>query len=99
MYGHAGEGNIHLRPLITRKGWKARINKLADSCINAAFKYGGTVAGEHGSGRNRAPFLEREWGKEVYGYFREVKKLFDPYDLLNPGVMLSKTDITKNMGY
>jgi FAD/FMN-containing dehydrogenase len=48
-------------------------------------------------GRLRAPYLRREWGDALYGYMREVKAIFDPRDVLNPGVMFSDAPITDNM--
>ena len=98
MYGHAGEGNLHVRPLTS---WidKTKIKKLADECMRAVFKYQGTVTAEHGSGRNRAPYLKSEWGDNIYSYFIHVKKLFDPDNLLNPDIMFSGNDITEYMKY
>lgn len=99
VYGHVGEGNIHIRPLIEEEGWKDRMKILADLLVKAAFNYGGTVTGEHGSGRNRSFYLREEWGDRIYGYFKEVKEIFDPEDLLNPNVMLSDKDITENLEF
>jgi FAD/FMN-containing dehydrogenase len=99
VYGHVGEGNIHIRPLIEKEGWKKKMKVLADLLVKAAFKYGGTVTGEHGSGRNRSFYIKEEWGDKIYGYFKEVKEIFDPQDLLNPKVMLSDTDITENLEF
>jgi FAD/FMN-containing dehydrogenase len=99
VYGHVGEGNIHVRPLIEKEDWKERMKDLADLLVNAAFKYGGTVTGEHGSGRNRSFYIKEEWGDKIYSYFKEIKNLFDPEDLLNPDVMLSDSDITDNLEF
>jgi FAD/FMN-containing dehydrogenase len=99
VYGHVGEGNIHVRPLIKKEDWKERMKNLADLLVNAAFKYGGTVTGEHGSGRNRSFYIREEWGDKIYGYFKEIKNIFDPQDLLNPKVMLSDADITENLEF
>jgi glycolate oxidase len=99
IYGHAGEGNLHMRPLIERAGWRERVHRVADGCYEAALRRGGTLTAEHGSGRNRAPFLEREWGERLYGYFRRVKAIFDPEDLLNPEVMFSQRDFTAQLEF
>jgi FAD/FMN-containing dehydrogenase len=99
VYGHVGEGNIHIRPLIEKEGWKEMMKELADLLVQAAFKYKGTVTGEHGSGRNRSFYIREEWGDRIYGYFKEIKELFDPQDLLNPKVMISDTDITENLEF
>lgn len=99
IYGHAGEGNLHIRPLIPEHHWKQTVQKLADDVFAAVFRYGGTITGEHGIGRNKAPYLKREWGPRIYGYFHEVKNLFDPTDLFNPGIMFSRGKITDNVKY
>ncbi len=99
VYGHVGEGNIHIRPLIEKEGWKDTMKELADLLVQAAFKYGGTVTGEHGSGRNRSFFIKEEWGERIYNYFKEIKNIFDPEGILNPNVMLSDADITENLEF
>ncbi|MDG6225389.1 MAG: FAD-binding oxidoreductase [Candidatus Thermoplasmatota archaeon] len=99
IYGHVGEGNLHLRPLIDRENWKEKVEDLADRCFEAAFRYGGTIAAEHGSGRNRAAFIEKEWGPRIYSYFRRVKEIFDPEDVLNPGTMFSDRSITDDLEF
>merc|ERR1719163_1919585 len=55
-----------------------------------AGKYGGSLKAEHGTGRNMAPFVEMEWGSKAYGIMWELKELFDPDYVLNPGVVLNK---------
>lgn len=99
VYGHVGEGNLHIRPLIEKDGWKERMKELADLLVQAALKYNGTVTGEHGSGRNRSFYIREEWGDRIYGYFKDVKKIFDPLDILNPDVMISDSDITENLEF
>jgi FAD/FMN-containing dehydrogenase len=99
IYGHLGEGNLHMRPLIERDGWRERVHRVAEACFAAATSRGGTLTAEHGSGRNRAPFLQREWGDAVVDHMRAVKELFDPRDLLNPGVMFSDEDFTERMQF
>jgi FAD/FMN-containing dehydrogenase len=96
VYGHIGEGNLHIRPLIDKKGWKNRVLRIAGQCFQKVLLYGGTLTAEHGSGRNRAKYLVHEWGKDIYGYFKTLKELFDPDNLLNPGVMFSERDLTKD---
>jgi FAD/FMN-containing dehydrogenase len=99
MYGHAGNGNLHLRPLFDTSlpNLAERIRRLADDVYEAVFRYNGTVTAEHGMGRLRAPYLKREWGDALYAYMREVKTVFDPHDILNPGAMFNEGPITENM--
>jgi len=52
-------------------------------------RYDGSLKGEHGTGRNMAPFVEMEWGRQAYSYMVRLKKAFDPENLLNPGVVIN----------
>jgi FAD/FMN-containing dehydrogenase len=99
IYGHAGNGNLHLRPLFDTAlpDLREKIRSLAEDVYEAVLLYGGTVTAEHGMGRLRAPYLKREWGEALYGYMREVKNIFDPQELLNPGVMFGNAPITDHM--
>jgi FAD/FMN-containing dehydrogenase len=99
IYGHAGSGNLHLRPLfdVTLPDLPGRVRELAEAVYEVVLRHGGTVTAEHGMGPLRAPWLRREWGEALYGYMQEVKRIFDPDDLLNPGVMFSERPITENM--
>jgi glycolate oxidase len=99
VYGHAGNGNLHLRPLfdLALPDLRGRVQRLADDVYEVVFRHGGTVTAEHGMGRLRAPYLKKEWGETLYNYMREVKSIFDPQDILNPGVMFSDRPITEHM--
>lgn len=99
IYGHAGSGNLHLRPLfdISKQNLKKRIQNLADDVYSVVFKYKGTITAEHSMGRLRAPYLEKEWGSSIYGYMKKVKGIFDPDGVFNPGVMFSNRPITDHM--
>lgn len=99
IYGHAGDGNLHLRPLfdLSKPDMVKRIKGLADDVYNAVFRYGGTISGEHGVGRLKAPYLEREWGENLFGYMKEVKNIFDPQGTFNPDVIFSNRSITDDM--
>ncbi len=99
IYGHAGNGNLHLRPLFdtTLPDLAGRVRRLADDVYEVVFRYNGTVTAEHGMGRLRAPYLKREWGDVLYTYMREVKTIFDPQDIFNPGAMFNDEPITDNM--
>jgi FAD/FMN-containing dehydrogenase len=99
IYGHVGEGNLHIRPLVEKRDWRARVRRVTERCVASVLFYGGTLTAEHGSGRNRAQFLEQEWGPRTMKYFREIKNMFDPRDLLNPGVMFSSRDLTQDLHF
>ena len=90
LFGHAGDGHLHcnLLPEIARDGWERDVAALLDEIATVVASLGGTLSGEHGDGRLRAPFIERLFGAEVVSLFRDVKAAFDPRGILNPGVKL-----------
>ncbi|HEX2094974.1 MAG TPA: FAD-binding oxidoreductase [Longimicrobiaceae bacterium] len=90
IFGHAGDGNLHVNPLVdvTHPGWQREIEEMVFEIAEAVAALGGTMAGEHGDGRLRAPVLETIWGREMVALFRRVKEAFDPRGILNPGVIL-----------
>jgi D-lactate dehydrogenase len=92
IFGHALEGNLHF--VFTQDfGDQAEIDRYArfmdDVCHLVVDKYDGSLKAEHGTGRNMAPFVELEWGKEAADLMRKIKRLFDPDNRLNPGVILN----------
>jgi FAD/FMN-containing dehydrogenase len=99
IYGHAGSGNLHLRPLFdpSDPGLPALLQQVADEVYEAVFRYDGTITAEHGMGRLRTPYLAPEWGAEMVRAMRRVKEIFDPEDLLNPDVMFSQRKLTDDL--
>ncbi|MFB3854589.1 MAG: FAD-binding and (Fe-S)-binding domain-containing protein [Vicinamibacterales bacterium] len=92
IFGHAKDGNLHF--VISQSfDSPASIDQYArfmDGVVELVVgKYDGALKAEHGTGRNMAPFVEREWGAEAYGLMRRIKALVDPTGLLNPGVILN----------
>jgi FAD/FMN-containing dehydrogenase len=98
-YGHAGEGNIHMGPLMDTRLWRLEATQIASDTFRTALKYNGTIAAEHGNGRNRSKYLQQEWGYHIYQYFQKIKKILDPNDLLNSHVMFSEKDLVENLRY
>ncbi len=88
MYGHAGNGNIHVRIISNRNKIK-KLDKIADYYFQHVIKLGGTITGEHGDGIARSKFVKKQYGKKNYQQFRELKKLMDPKGILNPGKITS----------
>ncbi len=90
VFGHAGDGNVHVNPLVDAGSpdWRARVRGTLEEVVEVVAELGGTLSGEHGDGRLRAPFLERVWGPELVAAFHRVKERFDPEGRLNPGVIL-----------
>jgi D-lactate dehydrogenase len=92
IFGHALEGNLHF--VITQDfGDASEVDRYArfmdDLCHLVVDKYDGSLKAEHGTGRNMAPFVEMEWGKDAADLMRRIKHLFDPENRLNPGVILN----------
>jgi glycolate oxidase len=99
IYGHAGSGNLHLRPLFDAADPRLPelILRVADEVYGAVVGYGGTITAEHGMGPLRAPYLTLEWGEKAVGYMRRVKQLMDPDGLLNPGAIFSDRPIIEDL--
>ena len=93
VWGHAGDANIHVQPYLdlSQLGDRQIAFRVMDEYYKLLISLGGTITGEHGEGRLRAPYLEQMYGNEVYELFKKVKKIFDPYGTLNPGVKLGTT--------
>lgn len=88
VWGHAGDANLHLQPFmdLTSVGDRQKIFKLMDAYYQIIISLGGSITGEHSDGRLRAPYLEAQYGDDVYEVFVKIKQLFDPYGTLNVGV-------------
>ncbi len=91
IFGHAKDGNIHflLTEDFTADGAIARQAQFTEELVDLVLGAGGTLKAEHGTGRIMAPFVERQFGAELYAVMREVKRLCDPHGVLNPGVLLT----------
>ena len=86
-YAHASVGVLHVRPLLDLHdpADRDRLRAIAVEVADLARDCGGIMSGEHGDGRIRAPLLERYFGAELMQAFREIKRIFDPAGILNPG--------------
>lgn len=86
-FGHAGDGNLHVNIMIDDRD-KDEYNRAMEavkSLFEATIRLGGSISGEHGIGLTKAPYLPMEKGERVIGIMREIKKVFDPNNILNPG--------------
>jgi D-lactate dehydrogenase len=92
IFGHALAGNLHFvfAPNFGRRtevdGYARFMDDLAGMVVDT---YDGSLKAEHGTGRNMAPFVEKEWGREAYDLMQAIKAIFDPDGRLNPGVILN----------
>ncbi|HEY1835469.1 MAG TPA: FAD-binding oxidoreductase [Candidatus Saccharimonadales bacterium] len=93
VWGHAGDANLHVQPFLdlAQLGDRQKAFRLMDEYYALVLGLGGSTSGEHGDGRLRAPYLERLYGPEVYAMFQKVKQIFDPHNMLNPGVKINVT--------
>ena len=92
VFGHAKDGNLHF---LVNQAFKtdadiAHYDRFLRAMVKiVSDKYDGALKAEHGTGRNMAPFVAREWGDEAYGIMRDLKSLLDPDNMLNPGVVIN----------
>jgi FAD/FMN-containing dehydrogenase/Fe-S oxidoreductase len=91
FFGHAGDGELHVRPYIDLGDPKDREKMLAiaEDVYTLAWSLGGTISGEHAVGLIRAGFVRRQFGDEYYDVLKKVKEIFDPSALMNPGKILN----------
>lgn len=85
--GHAGNGNYHIIPLmdLRKESERAKIIPVSEKVYELIIKYGGTITAEHNDGIIRTPFIEQMFGSEVYSLFKDIKHMFDPENMFNPG--------------
>lgn len=95
IFGHSLEGNLHFvfNQDFNIESEVRRYKSFMDEVIlMTAGKYKGSLKAEHGTGRNMAPFVKYEWGEKAYSMMQEIKKIFDPENILNPGVILNNDE-------
>ncbi len=99
--GHIGDGNFHIIPLmnLSRESDRKEILDLQPKVYRLVKKYNGSITGEHNDGIVRTPYVEMMFGAEMYDLFGEVKRIFDPLGILNPGKKVGGTmeDIERSM--
>lgn len=92
IYGHVLEGNYHfiISQSFDTPEEVERYRKLMEGVEHLVVdKYDGSLKAEHGTGRNMAPFVVKEWGEKAWNIMRRIKKIFDPKGILNPGVIFN----------
>ena len=100
-YGHASVGCLHVRPLVNLKQSDGidTMFAIADEVSDLVLEFGGSLSGEHGDGIVRGAWAEKMFGADLVGKFREVKKLFDPDGIMNPGKVFDTPDMRENLRY
>jgi FAD/FMN-containing dehydrogenase/Fe-S oxidoreductase len=87
FYAHASAGCLHINPLINTKdpSGVAQLREISQAVAELAISLGGSTTGEHGEGVARSIYNQQLFGNELHQVFREVKNLFDPDNIFNPG--------------
>jgi FAD/FMN-containing dehydrogenase/Fe-S oxidoreductase len=101
MYAHASVGVIHVQPLLDLRQEQdiKSLKNITDETFELVVKYGGSWSGEHGDGLVRSAYNERFFGPKLYQSFRDLKKLFDPQNIMNPGKIVDALTIEHNLRY
>ena len=91
LFAHALQGQLHVRPFLDlgNSSDVGKMRELATDLYQEVLAVGGTVSGEHGDGLSRTWFLRRQFGP-AYEVLQEVKRIFDPHNLLNPGKIVAE---------
>lgn len=86
MFGHIGDGNLHIVPLmdLSDKRSRATIDELTHAVNKLVLKFNGSITAEHNDGMTRSPFLREMYGDQVYSLFEQTKHIFDPQNIFNP---------------
>ena len=100
-YAHASVGTLHIRPLINLKATEDvdRMYRIAEDIRDLVLEYGGAMSAEHGDGLVRSEWNEKMFGSQLYEAFKEVKAVFDPNGIMNPGKIIANQKMTDNLRF
>ena len=98
-YGHASVGCLHIRPLINLKTQEGvdRLTSISSQIANLVLEFGGSLSGEHGDGIVRGTWTKMMFGPVLYDAFRQLKQVFDPKGIMNPGKIIDTPPLTDNL--
>lgn len=101
VYAHASAGCLHVRPLVNIKTPRGveLMGVLGEYACDLAVQYSGAMSGEHGDGLARSALNPKLFGPQLYNTLQEVKRTFDPDNLLNPGKVVDAPPVTSNLRY
>ena len=99
FYGHASAGCLHIRPLLDLREQKgvSDMAALSERTLELVLRHSGVMSGEHGDGLQRSRLNERLFGEELYSVMEELKEIFDPRGVLNPGKVVRGADSSSNL--
>lgn len=100
-YAHASAGCVHIRPLVNTKQARevAKLPQIMEFSVELLHGYGGALSSEHGDGRARSWMNERFFGPELYRLYQQVKRSFDPDNILNPGNIVDAPPMSESLRY
>jgi len=86
-FGHAGDGNLHINVLFDKESQEdqKKVSVLIPEIMKLAIRFGGTISGEHGVGLTKKEFLDLEIGPVELSIMKNIKRAFDPHNIMNPG--------------
>ncbi len=101
LYAHASVGVVHVVPALDlhHDDQVEVMERVAEQAFEWVMEYGGSWSGEHGDGQLRGQFLPKMFGEELYGAFRDIKTLFDPKNLMNPGKVVDANPMVEGLRY
>ena len=97
LYGHFGDGCVHVRIDFPLRDRPAVLRSFMEDAAKLAASYGGSLSGEHGDGRARGELLAAMYSPAAIGLFGAVKQLFDPANLLNPGIIVDPAPLDADL--
>ena len=101
FYGHASVGCLHIRPVLNLKDQYdlTRMRAIMEDVTDLVLHFGGSLSGEHGDGLVRSEWNRKMFGPTVYEAFRQIKRAFDPHNLLNPGKVVDAPAMEENLRF
>lgn len=98
-WGHVGDGVIRMQPMLnlSEVGDRQKLFKVSEAIYDAAIVMGGSISAAAGDGRIRSPYAYKVFSHEYYELMAKVKKIFDPYNILNPGVKFTSIEELKTL--
>ncbi|WP_246043175.1 FAD-binding and (Fe-S)-binding domain-containing protein [Fodinibius saliphilus] len=101
FYAHASVGELHLRPVINLQDPEGiqKMKSMAGDIAELVRSYRGSLSGEHGDGRARAPYIEKVLGSEMMPLLKQVKQIWDPENIFNPGKITNPKPLEEDLRY